>query len=626
MEKNTVWAILLSAIVLGAFMWIQTTYFPTEVATESETPIESVIEEEKNQPNNTTEILSTAIEKADESTEMPLDESDVKEENFTITTDYVKVVFTNRGGDIIDYQLLKHKDGEEFVQMADNINEANRAFSLAFGTEDNSIINEIFNAKIINDPDPTILGDKGIGFYKAFKIKNSDGTESNFILVKEYTFHQDEYLFKLDIHIEPAENYVGINYNNSSYTLRGSPQIGPYWDKSADRYENRTFMSYTDGKQKKKTLGEGKSEIYGNSFTWTGIANKYFVELIVPSDTTTISHSTYSTKIEVDDYANAQVKVTRNPLKTNAANSDTYYIYVGPRTNNTLKKYNSASNNSWGVSNLHLDDALRTSGILTWLEVILKWFMEILYKVIPNWGVSIILMTIIFRIFMFPLTKKQSEGTVKMQELQPQIKELQAKYKDNPKKLNEETAKFYKQTGYNPMSGCLPLLIQFPIIIAMYNLFNNYFDFRGAMFIPGWIPDLSNPDLVATFGFNIPFLGNELHLLPIIYVATQILSMKFTQTQNTAGSSGSSMKIMMYGMPLMFFFIFYNAPAGLLIYWILSNVLMTIQQAIINGFVHGKEKKEEGVAVPKKEVRLPPSAKKMQESKKKAASRKKNKR
>jgi YidC/Oxa1 family membrane protein insertase len=130
------------------------------------------------------------------------------------------------------------------------------------------------------------------------------------------------------------------------------------------------------------------------------------------------------------------------------------------------------------------------------------------------------------------------------------------------------------------MSGCLPLLIQFPIIIAMFNLFNNYFEFRGAMFIPGWIPDLSVGDSLMTFNFNIPFLGNALRLLPVIYVASQLLFGKLTPT--APGGSNMQMKMMMYGMPIFFFFIFYNAPSGLLLYWTTSNVLQLVQQLIIN--------------------------------------------
>ena len=176
-----------------------------------------------------------------------------------------------------------------------------------------------------------------------------------------------------------------------------------------------------------------------------------------------------------------------------------------------------------------------------------------------------------------------------MKQIQPKVDEIQAKYKDQPEKLNAELTKLYKEENYNPLSGCLPLLIQFPILIAMYNLFNNYFEFRGAMFIPGWIPDLSVGDSIVALDFNIPFLGNHIRILPVIYLISQLLFGKLTQTNTATGSSATQMKIMMYGMPIFFFFILYNAPSGLILYWTVSNILQLVQQLIINKMVAAKE-------------------------------------
>jgi YidC/Oxa1 family membrane protein insertase len=176
-----------------------------------------------------------------------------------------------------------------------------------------------------------------------------------------------------------------------------------------------------------------------------------------------------------------------------------------------------------------------------------------------------------------------------MQALSPKIKDIQAKYKDNPTKMNAEMAELYKREGYNPMSGCLPMLIQIPIFFAMYNLFNNHFDLRGAMFIPGWIPDLSIPETIWNFApFRLPILGwSDLRLLPFIYLFSQLLYGKVTQTPDQQGNA--QMKMMLYMMPIMFFFILYDVPAGLLLYWIMSNVLTLVQQIIINKYLAQKK-------------------------------------
>ena len=283
--------------------------------------------------------------------------------------------------------------------------------------------------------------------------------------------------------------------------------------------------------------------------------------------------------------------LSRGPI-AGGKNTDLWRFYLGPRTEKELARYNVPTNNSYMLSDSRLNEIVQSTGILAPLEVLLKFIMQLFYKLIPNWGVSIILMTILMRVVIFPLTKKSTESTLKMQEHAPKMQEIQAKYKDDPKKLNEEMAKFYQASGYNPLSGCLPLLIQFPLIFAMYNLFNNYFEFRGAMFIPGWIPDLSQGDSLMQLPFVVPFVKwTELRLLPVIYVVSQLLFGKVTHTPSTTQQQGS-MKFMMYGMPIMFFFLFYNAPAGLLLYWTFSNILTLGQQVVINKMMQAKKHKE----------------------------------
>ena len=164
------------------------------------------------------------------------------------------------------------------------------------------------------------------------------------------------------------------------------------------------------------------------------------------------------------------------------------------------------------------------------------------------------------------------------------------------------------------MGSCWPMLIQFPIFIGLYGLLNKDFSLRGAMFIPGWITDLSIPETIFTLPFNITFLGAQIHLLPILYTASMIFSMKITQSATSgqaAGSKGMTW-FMTYGMSIMFFFILYNAPSGLLVYWTMSNLLAILQQVYTN---------KKTVAGFKKEIEEKDAAK----AQKKAAAKKRNK-
>ena len=584
MEKNTLIAIVLSTIVLITFTVLQTVVFPPkpveEVVVEQEIPLATEIAENEGVSSGT-----LAMAYSD-------DEESLQEEEIVILTNKAKITLSNRGGDVIGYELLEHRDGESGVDMADNVSAQNRAFSIAFGGAENGIIQDLFHVKKIDD--------YTVGFYKTFQDSRSGG---KYILAKQYTFKPDDYLFRLDVTVEGSDGMNRLSFGDVAYTIRTSPQIGPFYNAKSNRYENRTFMSFDGSKKKKQILKANETKLYENEFTWTGVGGKYFEILGIPVQPETMLDVLYSTKVEVDDYANAQVMLTRKAIMESST-QDSYYFYVGPRTEKNLKIYNNAQDNAWGLSNLKLNESLESTGILSWLESILKWCMELIYKIIPNWGVSIIILTILIKILLFPLTKKSSMGTLKMQELQPKIQEIQDKYKEQPDKLNMEMSKLYKESGYNPLSGCLPLLLQFPLIFAMYNLFNNYFEFRGAMFIPGWIPDLSIGDIVPLLG-NLPILGSQMHLLPIIYLASQLLFGKITQSSAAAGGNNTQMKIMMYGMPIMFFFIFYNAPAGLLLYWTVSNILQLFQQMIINRMMKAKRAEMELNKAAEKKVFVP---------------------
>ena len=584
MDKNTIWAIVLSSLVLFASFFIQSKFFskpqPAENTEEQSQTLQNTADTNAPALVSASSALQSGSGEGTSEGEDTETEEVLEEREYVIETKTIKVRFTNRGGDIIGYELKDHSDGGTPVQMAENISPTNRAFALAFGGAANAIVNDLFNAKIIDD--------RTIGFYKKFSVTNSTGGQDSFTLVKQYTFDPEEYVFKLDITIDGAKSMSGLAFGDAAYTLRSSPQIGPYYNPKVDRYERRTFIFYTKEKVKKLNLSNGQVKVYDKGFSWAGIAGKYFVQQVVPLASSAIQSASYSTKNEVDNFQDAQLLLVRAPVSGSFA-QDSYYVYMGPKVEKNLGIYNNAAENNWKLSNLKLDEALG-SGWLSWLETFLKFLMEFFYKLIPNWGVSIILMTILLKVAMFPLTKKSSVSTLKMQELQPRIKEIQDKYKNNPEKMNAEMGKFYKEAGYNPLSGCLPLLIQFPLIFAMFNLFNNYFEFRGAMFIPGWIPDLSVGDSIYIFPPTIPLIGGSaLRLLPIIYVASQLLFTKITQTASAnAAGGGNSMKLMMYGMPLFFFFMFYNAPAGLLLYWTVSNFLQLIQQMFINKIMHAK--------------------------------------
>ncbi len=568
MEKNTIWAISLSTVVLVAFFAIQTFMFPKQEQPAEKPSVEQNVE------NSGVESSSASLPSADSFLGEPsadaVEIAEPAEETFVIETNKVKVTFTNKGGDIIGFELKDHLDRDtgKGVEMINNVAEKNRAFAISFGGVDSEIVNKVFDVRVDE-------ANKKIGFSRRF---------GDFTLYKVYSFKDDEYLFKLDIDIEGAEGFKGLDWNGAAYSLRTSPQIGPKFNPK-DRYDVREFVAF-DGANEKKFTPKAKNE---KNWSWVSVAGKYFEILVEPAESVATLNAFKMVAPNKND-ANSNTQLVFSRAASSASTKDSYFIYVGPRNESDLKIYAAADKNAWGLDAKTYTESLPTSGILNWLEIILRFIMKLIYKVIPNWGVSIIIMTILLKLALFPLTRKSLEGTQKLQEVQPKLQAIQAKYKNDPQRMQQEQMKLYKEAGYNPMSGCLPLIIQFVVLFAMYHLFNNYFEFRGASFISGWIPDLSSTDNVMTFGFEIPWLGNELHILPIIYLVSQLLYGKITQNGGTSvGQSATQMKIMMYAMPIVFFFLFYNAPSGLLLYWTVSNVFQLFQQLLVNRMMKNRK-------------------------------------
>lgn len=506
---------------------------------------------------------------------------EVDEEVVTIDTVVAQITLTNRGGDVTGYKLDKneHRDVDtgDGVQMVTHTTDTNRAFGVALGGAASNAINELFALKQEHEG----------GRHTLLFTRNFPG----FIFGKRYTFIDGEYMFKLELLFKKTNNIKSDKSDGGipiEYTLRSAPQIGPQFNPKINKYEVRQFISNNGEKAKKINISSSKQyKEYQKNYIWQGIAGKYFIEVVIPSAADAMAYTHYSTAVFQGNEANAQMFMTRKSFSLDDSLDnidDIYHIYFGPRNEKCLKVYNTKTTNAFELEGQKLNLALQSSGWLGWLETILKWMLEIINRFARNWGVSIIVLTLVIKLLLFPLTKKQSMSTLKVQDLQPKIKALQERYKQDPQKLQEALAKLYKDAGYNPASGCLPLILQFLILFAMYNLFNNYFEFRGKGFIQGWIDDLTMGDSVYTFAADIPFFGNQLRILPIIYLISQLLFGKITGNGGTAapGTSKMQMNLMMYGMPIMFFFLFYNAPSGLLLYWTVSNIFQMVQQIIIN--------------------------------------------
>lgn len=567
MDKRTILAIVLVVIVITASMFIQATLFSgndtsqntssasTAGTTETSSEVSALTEEK----------VSTIVSKS----------SAASAEKFTLETNLFEITFDPVGASISSLMMKEHADAYgNHVDIIFNGEDGNNAFLMYWGDDLSNPIMDTFSY--------VVEGTKVI-FTNSYKTSSGQ----SFTIVKTYEFKDDEYLFAVNVDIVGGEGFTGLNSEGYAYTLAYEPQVGPsFTQMKNNNYDYRRVYvdAYNNKGKLKKSMVKFSNGVYTTTsqMQWMSVTGKYFAVVAYPADNT-LAYKYTALQGSTDTVVQTDSIYVSRPA-TGASTSDTIYFYAGPQLKKYLGSYYSGMDNAWGLRNTNLDAVMDGGSILGWLENILKWLLNLLYKVIPNYGVGIILVTVIIKIVFWPLTKKGTESTAKMSALQPRMKEIQEKYKDNPQKMNQETAALYKEAGVSPLGGCLPMLIQFPILIAMYGLLNKHFELRGAMFIPGWIPDLSVPETIATLGFNIPLLGNEIHLLPILYTISMIFSMKYTQSsQNQNASQGKGMMwFMTYGMPILFFFILYSAPSGLLLYWSSQNLLSMIQQFYTN--------------------------------------------
>ena len=289
---------------------------------------------------------------------------------------------------------------------------------------------------------------------------------------------------------------------------------------------------------------------------WVAVKNRFFVSALASSDAVM---SGFDAEIARDmNSSNYRPKsvVVRAKFRDAVTNRTTTF-YVGPKKQAIL----------W---DLGMRDVMEF-GMWRWLCYPLVWVLNFFNDMIPNYGVAIILLTILVRLLFWPLTHKSTVGMKKMQELQPKMKEIQAKFKDNPQRLQQETWALYREAKVNPMSSCLPMLVQIPVFIALFNVLRSAVELRYAPFL--WIADLSEPE--GLFASWFPFGG--LNILPILMAATTALQSAFTPS---AGDK-SQQKMMMIAMPAMMLVMFYSFQSALSLYWFLSNVFSIVQMWII---------------------------------------------
>ncbi len=593
MDKRTLIAIVLSVVIIVGFNLLMPLFIkpppPAEQTTTAKPAPEAAQTTQTAPASGSTAASSQAPSspapaqapaQAKPTAVEPVPEPGVETGPQTIVRDtgVFHLTFSRVGGVLTSIQLKKYKniDGTPVDMVLSRDDQY--PFEVSFGDYKESWTTALFSFTEKVDG-------KHTEYEFSRRFTSLDGAP--FTFRKTYVFSQDEYLMELRVSVENSVNEIPrLSTGQYAYTLSIGPQIGPPFKVLDQRTEYRHFIDYGNGKRNDLGPLTGQVKEIPDRVTWIGIMGKYFALLAVP-DATQYRYVADAKKT-ASGLDVSTLNIERPPLQA-AKSTDIFRFFIGPKTREATDIYNDAAKNSFGIADLKLNDVIYTPPVIGWLANALNWLLGMIHKLIPNYGIAIIILTLLIKLVFLPLTFRSSEATARMQSLNPKIAEIRQRLKDKPQKLNEEIALLYRKEKINPLSGCLPLLLQLPILWAIYSMLNDNFAIRGAMFIPGWMPDLSAPESVLNFGFSIPIIGwDALRILPFLMLATQFLQTKIA-TPPDQSQQGAQMKIFTYVLPAFFFFILYNMPSGLVLYWTIQNILSIFQQMYVNS-VNKKKK------------------------------------
>ncbi len=429
--------------------------------------------------------------------------------------------------------------------------------------------------------------------YKVYDIDPVDvrfSSEQNGMLIEKiFSFYPNKYYVDIELRItnqsgevlhfdrKKHENVYDINWFGGV----GNPSLRTDSQNSA-HYEIDASHMFLPLESVESTLGSQYNELMPeynrmaafvkhdeplnpDNIDWVGVGQKYFLAALIPnSPTKRAILGVSSTKGTVPDRKPFMgMRMQMNDTISEFAYSDTFRLYVGPMDEDELL-----------TAEAGLEDAQQiflksfTGPIVYFMLGLLNFF----YSIVPDYGISIIILTLLIKVLMLPLYQKQMVQMKKMQALQPQMNAIREKYKDDPQKLQKEQMDLFRRNKVNPLGGCLPILPTIPIFIALYATFGMAVELRGAEGLYGIISDLSRPDyafFVPAFGFIIP-----INILPVAYCLLMLWSMSMHKME---GPNATMMKI----MPLMFVFIFWSMASGVILYFVISIFIDVLQRKII---------------------------------------------
>ena len=527
MDRQTLLAFLLIGFIIVLYPWYMSIVSPPELnmVPPSTQPKELINE------NITPEKIKTVATNK-------LDTIPVK--SIGVSTNLYELTISNKnGGAFTNFNLYKYQDhNDNLVNLIDNDNSNNMVIGFVSIDGDKILLDE--NWSIVDNIKSLSVerGQKSLTFKTNF---------SNQTITKKYTFYADTYNIDVDVEFESPSQFISRN----QYTLNWNGGM-PATEKDLSN-DYLFFEGYASlgGERMGSKPKKGKSTVenQNGSTLWSAIKTKYFISAIIPSEP--------GIGAQVQSELNNEKPIYNTEITQSSNSNNRFTVYLGPLDYDRLSDFNVGLE-----ENVDLGWALFRP-----IGQVISWLLTKMYAIIPNYGLVVVVFAFLIKLLLNPLTVKTFESTRKMQALAPEIQKLKEKYKNDPQKMSRAQMELYKNSGANPLGGCLPMLIQMPILVSVFSIFRSKIEFRGAPFF-GWISDLSVPDTLISIG-SFP-----INILPVLMGSTMFIQQKMMSAPN----ADTQQKTMMYVMNVFFLFLFYRFPSGLNLYYFVFNLLTILQQ------------------------------------------------
>jgi YidC/Oxa1 family membrane protein insertase len=584
MDKQTTIAFVLIGLVLVAWLYLNSpqqtpeqkqkiAHVQDSIANAKKVALEKAAEQEAQK------VLAENAEKQTDTTAKPTGSALLfpaftgTEKVITIDNDVARFELSNHGAKIRRVYLKKYNNWYSAEdKQATNVYQSSVLLVDAANDNDLDISFETGDRKLVSSGNLAFATSENRDL---ISVKGADSvsvdykfiTPDNRTITKRFTFYGSRYDSHLTIGLQNIASLIA----NGMYELNWNAGVQFVERNSVDEANFANSSAFHGGEQVKVDAPK-KDKIekdFSGRVDWLCFRNKYFAAVVSPDKPEEIDGAHLfgeGRQVGQDGMVEHYQGNFRIPVK-DANYSASFLIYTGPVKYNVLKEYNRNFDKIVDFGSfLGLSFIVRPIA-----EYIFLPLFTFLYGLIGNYGIVILLFSIIVKFILQPLSKQSLTSMQKMQALQPKLTEIKEKYKDDPTKVNKETMKLYSTYGINPAGGCLPMLLQMPIFVALWGMFQTAIDLRQQPFI-FWIKDLSQPDTILYLPFKIPLFGvSQLSALALMMGVTTFVQQKMSVKD-------PSQKAMVYMMPVMLTFLFMSFPAGLNLYYFLFNVLSIGQQ------------------------------------------------